>query len=102
MIHMLASECRKRAAECTEIAELQDDLERKREAEVEPRFDSVAGGFVDGNAVMRAQRGDTLARPAIAVACDQSVPVQDASDKIVVGDQHQLVLGAGNDLAAHC
>jgi hypothetical protein len=31
MIHMPARECRKRAAECTEIAELQDDLERKRE-----------------------------------------------------------------------
>ena len=67
------------------------DMEKARGfAEVEPRFDSVADGFVDGNAVMRAQRGDTLARPAIAVACDQSVPVQDASDKIVVGDQHQL------------
>jgi hypothetical protein len=44
------------------------DMEKARGfAEVEPRFDSVAGGFVDGNAVMRAQRGDTLARPAIAV-----------------------------------
>jgi hypothetical protein len=27
-------------------------------AEVQPRFDSVIGGFEDGNAVMRAQRGD--------------------------------------------
>jgi hypothetical protein len=35
--------------------------------------------------MMRAQRRDALTRPAIAVACNQSVPVQDAGDKIVVG-----------------
>jgi hypothetical protein len=40
--------------------------------------------------MMRAQRGDALTRPTIAVTCDQSVPVQDAGDKIVVGDQHQV------------
>ena len=67
------------------------DLEKPRGfAEVEPWFDSIFGRLVDSNAMMRAQRGDALTRPAIAVACYQSVPVQDAGDKIVVGDQHQL------------
>ena len=59
-------------------------------AEVQPRFDSVIGGLIDRNVVMRAQRGDALTRPAIAVACHQSVPVQDAGDEIVIGNQHQL------------
>src|SRR4029077_12002704 len=67
------------------------DMEKLRGlTEVQPRFDSVIGGFVDGNAVMRAQRGDTLTGPAIAMACHQTVPVQDAGDEIVIGNQHQL------------
>ena len=36
-------------------------------AEVQPRFDSVVGGLVDDNVVMRAQRGDALTRPAITI-----------------------------------
>src|SRR5262245_421338 len=58
--------------------------------EVKPRFDSLGSRLVDGDAVMGAQRGDTLARPTIAIAGHQPVPVQDAGDEIVVGDQHQL------------
>ena len=53
-------------------------------AEVQPRFDSVIGRFVDGNAVMRAKRGYALTRPAIAIARPQSVPVQNAGDEIVI------------------
>ena len=46
------------------------DMEKLRGfAEVQPRFDSIIGGLVDGNAVMRAQRGDALTGPAIAIAC---------------------------------
>jgi len=58
---------------------------------VQPRFDSVIGGFVDGNAVMRAQRGDALAGPAIAMACHQTVPVQDAGDEIVIGTSADVI-----------
>src|SRR5262245_6765445 len=43
--------------------------------EVKPRFDTVTG----------AQRGDTLARPAMAIAGHQPVSVQDPGDEIVVG-----------------
>src|SRR6516162_3554601 len=36
--------------------------------EVKPRFDSVVSRLVDHDAVIGAQRGDTLARPAIAIS----------------------------------
>src|SRR5262249_52474393 len=52
--------------------------------------------LVDGDAVMGAERGDTLARPAIAIAGHQPIPVQDAGDEIVVGDQHQLAYGGNH------
>src|SRR5262249_16623006 len=55
-----------------------------------PRFDTVGSRLVDGDAVIGAERGDTLARAAIAIAGHQPIPVQDAGDEIVVGDQHQL------------
>ena len=64
--------------------------------EVKPRFDSVVSRLMDGDAVMGAQRGDTLARPAIAIAGHQPVPVQDAGDEIVVSDQHQLAYGGNH------
>jgi hypothetical protein len=46
---------------------------------------------------MRAQRGDALTRPAVAIACHQSASVQDTGNDIVVGDQNQLSHG-GNDV----
>ena len=39
---------------------------------------------------MRSQRSNALACPAIAVACDEAVAVQDAGDEIVIGDQCQM------------
>jgi hypothetical protein len=46
---------------------------------------------------MRAQRGDAFARPAVAVAGEEAVPVQDAGDEIVAGEEHQLPHG-GDDV----
>src|SRR5260370_38705119 len=40
---------------------------------------------------MRSQRSNTLACPAIAVACDETIAVQDAGDEIVIGERCQLV-----------
>jgi hypothetical protein len=34
---------------------------------------AAIGGLVDGNAVMRAQRGYALTRPTIAIACQQRI-----------------------------
>src|SRR5208283_1841439 len=36
--------------------------------EIEPGLDAVGGGIEHGNAMVRTQRGDALAGPAIAVA----------------------------------
>ena len=67
------------------------DMEKSRGlAEVQPRFDPVIGWLVHSNTVMRAQRGDAFTRPAISMACHQSVPVQDTGDEIVIGYQHHL------------
>ena len=62
--------------------------------EVEPGLDPVLGGLVHRDAVVRAQGGDALARPAIAVARHEPVAVEDAGDEIVTGDQHQLAHGS--------
>jgi hypothetical protein len=55
--------------------------------EVQPRFDSIVSRLVDGDALLGAQRGDTLTRPGIAIAGHQPVSVQDPGDEIVVGQQ---------------
>ena len=59
-------------------------------AEIEPRLDPVIRGFEHWNAVMRAQRCDALPRPAVAVASNKVIPVEDAGDEIVICDQRQL------------
>jgi hypothetical protein len=67
-------------------------------AKVQPRLNPIIGGLVDGNTVMRAQRGDALTGPAIAIARHQSVPVQDPGDKIIIGNQYKLSRG-GNHIS---
>jgi hypothetical protein len=44
------------------------------------------GRFVDRDVVVRAQRGDALARPAVTMACDEAVSVEDAGDDVIAGD----------------
>src|ERR1700724_3504288 len=53
--------------------------------------------------MMRPERGDPLPCPAIAVAGHQAVPVEDAGDQIIIGDENQLADGGehvGGDAAA--
>ena len=38
-------------------------------------------------------RRDALAGPAVTVARDKPIPVQDAGNEIIIGDQHQLTYG---------
>src|SRR4030081_3106737 len=45
--------------------------------------------------MMRPERADPLPCPAIAVAGHQAVPVEDAGDQLVVGDENQLADGGG-------
>ena len=66
-------------------------------AEVDPRLVPILGWLVHRNAVMRAQGGDALTRPTVAMAREEAVPVEDASDEVIVGDQHELA-NSGHDI----
>src|SRR5258708_3780145 len=44
----------------------------------------------DRDLMMRPKRGDPLPCPAIAVAGHQAVPVEDAGNQSIIGDQNQL------------
>jgi hypothetical protein len=57
----------------------------------------IFGWLVHWNAVMRAQRGDTLTCPAVAMTRDEAIPVEDAGDDIIIGDQHELA-NSGNHI----
>ena len=46
---------------------------------------------------MRPERGDPLPCPAIAVAGHQAIPVEDAGNQIIIGDENQLADG-GEDV----
>src|ERR1700682_158263 len=53
--------------------------------------------------MMRPERGDPLPCPAIAVAGHQAVPVEDAGDQVIIGDENQLADGGehvGGDAVA--
>src|ERR1700737_68 len=51
----------------------------------------------DRDLMMRPECGDPLPCPAIAVAGHQAVPVEDAGDQIIIGDENQLADG-GEDV----
>ena len=46
---------------------------------------------------MRAQRGDALACPAVAVTGYEAIPIEDAGDDIIIRDQHELA-NSGNHI----
>jgi hypothetical protein len=60
-----------------------------RPGQVQPGFDAVRGGAPHRNAMVGAQRRHTLTGPAIAVAREELVAVQNARNEIVIGDAHQ-------------
>ena len=43
---------------------------------------------------MRAQRGDALTCPAVAMTRDEAIPVEDAGDDIIIGDQPAITSAA--------
>ena len=66
------------------------DIEkRRRPRQIEPRLNSVWRGAINRDLVVGSECSDALARPAIAVARGQLVPVENTGDEIVVGEQHQ-------------
>jgi hypothetical protein len=58
--------------------------------EVEPRLDPVGCRTIDKDAMVGSKRSDALTRPAIVVTGPQLIPIKNARDEIVVGDEHQL------------
>ena len=46
---------------------------------------------------MRTQRGDALTCPAVAMTRDEAIPVEDAGNDIIIGDQHELA-NSGNHI----
>ena len=62
----------------------------RRTVQIKPRFDSVVSGLEDNVAIARAERRNTFTGPAIAIAGHQPIPVQNAGNQIVVGDERQL------------
>src|SRR5260221_12415655 len=51
----------------------------------------------DRDLMMRPERADPLPGPAIAVAGHQAVPVEDAGNQIIIGDENKLGVG-GEDV----
>ena len=59
-------------------------------AQIEPRLVPVRRRPEDRDLVMRPERGNPLARPAIAMAGHQAVPVENAGNQVIIGDKDQL------------
>src|SRR5260370_22857543 len=71
--------------------------EARRLIQIEPWFVPIRRWAEDRNPMMRPVRGDPLPCPAIAVASHQSVPVEDAGNHVIIGDENQLADG-GEDV----
>ena len=61
--------------------------------EVEPRLDAIFGLSKHWDTLVRAHGHDALAGPAVAIAGLEIVAIQDASDQIIIGNQHKLTHG---------
>jgi hypothetical protein len=71
----------------------------RRLVQIRPWLVSIRRRPKDRDRMMRPERADPLPCPAIAVAGHQAVPVEDAGDQIIIGDENQLADG-GEDAVA--
>jgi hypothetical protein len=58
--------------------------------QLQPGFNPVFGRLMHWDALMRAQRRHPFAGPAIAIARDEAIPVKDAGNEVVIGNQYKL------------
>src|ERR1700720_2594279 len=75
----------------------------RRLVQIEPWLVPIRHRPKDRDLMMRPERGDALPCPAIAVAGHQAVPVEDAGNQIIIGDENQLADGGehvGGDAVA--
>src|SRR6266852_2190865 len=80
-----------------------DAEQTRRLVQIEPWLVPLRRRPKDRDIMMRPERGDPLPCPAIAVAGHQAVPVEDAGDQIIIGDENQLADGGehvGGDAVA--
>src|SRR3984893_4545485 len=75
----------------------------RRLVQIEPWLVPIRPRSKDRDLMMRPERGGALPCPAIAVAGHQAVPVEDAGNQIIIGDENQLADGGehvGGDAVA--
>lgn len=48
---------------------------------------------MDGDCVVGPRAGDALSRPAVLVSRAQSIPIENAGDEVIVGDEYELANG---------
>src|ERR1700724_4442174 len=75
----------------------------RRLVQIKPWLVPIRRRPKDRDLMMRPERGDPLPGPAIAVAGHQAVPVEDAGNQIIIGDENQLADGGehvGGDAVA--
>ena len=65
----------------------------RRLVQIKPWLVAIWRRPKDRDLMMRPERGDPLPCPAIAVAGDQAIPVEDAGNQIIIGDENQLANG---------
>jgi hypothetical protein len=61
--------------------------------QVHPRLWLLLVSLIAGNAMMAAQCGDSLSRPAIPASGEMTVAVQNASDEVIVANASQNTNG---------
>src|ERR1700720_3633054 len=57
---------------------------------IEPGLDAVRGWTIDRNPMVRPERCHALSGPAIAIAGNELVPVENASNEVVVCDEREI------------
>src|ERR1700737_3755219 len=62
----------------------------RRLVQIKPWLVPLSAPPKDRDLMMRPERADPLPCPAIAVAGHQAVPVEDAGNQIIIGDENQL------------
>src|SRR6266849_8204214 len=75
----------------------------RRFVQIKPWLVSIWRRPKDRDLMIRPERADPLPCPAIAVAGRQAVPVEDAGNQIIIGDENQLANGGehvGGDAVA--
>src|SRR6266481_3311235 len=72
---------------------LRCNAEQTRRLQIKPWLVPIWRRPKGRDLMMRPERADPLPCPAIAVAGHQAVPVEDAGNQIIIGDENQLADG---------